>query len=231
MKKIIIILMYWAFNHVAFTQDTQPAKVSNGTNVMKTLIEKDSGTNKIPLGYFIEIYGGYSQFGLKSVFLPGVSLGLILNHNWTIGITGNFIGNTNGLHFHNIYFDSTSLRMHGANLNGGCGGLLLEYTLFPRSRIHIAFPLMIGSGYMYYSPSHHYNSTTHSNHDWQYIKISRDYFFVVEPGVRVEFNIVKIIRVGLGISYRYTPDLDLINTSPDLINQFTGELNLRFGKF
>jgi hypothetical protein len=40
-----------------------------------------------------------------------------------------------------------------------------------------------------------------------------------------------MLRIGLGISYRYAPDLDLKNTSSNLINQFTGKLSLRFGKF
>jgi hypothetical protein len=36
--------------------------------------------------------------------------------------------------------------------------------------------------------------------------------------------------VGFGLSYRYAPDLDLKNASPNLINQFTGKLSFRFGK-
>jgi hypothetical protein len=59
----------------------------------------------------------------------------------------------------------------------------------------------------------------------------QDGFFVVEPGVRIECNVVKSLRIGLGISYRYTPYLKLLNTSPGLINQFTAKLSLRFGKF
>jgi hypothetical protein len=165
-----------------------------------------------------------------------MSMGLILNHNWTIGITGSFIGNMNGLHFHNIYYDSASMSMHGASLYGGYGGLLLKYTMFPRSRVHVAFPLMIGSGYMYYSnqTNHHHDSAYSYNsfHDWHHnSSISHNQFFVIEPGIRVECNVVRSLRIGLGISYRYVPDLDLKNTSSDLLNQFTAKLTLRFGKF
>ena len=61
--------------------------------------------------------------------------------------------------------------------------------------------------------------------------MSGDHFFVIEPGVKVECNVIKALRIGIGISYRYTPDLDLKYTSSDLINQFTAKLSLRFGKF
>jgi hypothetical protein len=72
-----------------------------------------------------------------------------------------------------------------------------------------------------------HNSFSHWNQDI----ISSDHFFVVEPGVRVECNVVKSLRIGLGISYRYTPDFDLKHTSHELLNQFTAKLSLRFGKF
>ena len=234
MKKIMIILICWASTLAVFSQDTLPAKVSTRSNEMHTLFKKGNGSCKVPLGYFFELNGGYSQFGHKSVFLPGMSLGVILNHHWTIGVTGNFIGDHNGMHFNNIYYDSATMSMHGANLSGGYGGLLLEYILLPRSRVHIVFPLMIGYGSMYYSNQTHHRDSTfsfNSHHEWHHGYISKDGFFVVEPGVRVEFNVVKSLRVGLGISYRYTPDLKLKNTSPDLINQFTAKLSVRLGKF
>jgi len=54
---------------------------------------------------------------------------------------------------------------------------------------------------------------------------------VVQPGVRVEFNIVKFFRIGVGVSYRYMPDLELVNTSRNVVNQFNANVSLKFGKF
>jgi hypothetical protein len=231
-KRIIIILICWAFTLGVFAQNTQPTTIYADTNKINTIFGNGSVKCKIPLGYFIELNAGYTQFGHKSVFLQGISMGLILDHHWTIGTTGNFIGNPGGLHFHHFDHDSTSDSIHGANLNGGYGGLLLEYILFPESRIHISFPLMIGGGCLYYSDQEHHSDSFYSFHGWSQDNISRgNLFFVIEPGVKVEFNVVKMLRVGLGISYRYAPDLDLKHAAPDLINQFTGKLSLRFGKF
>lgn len=234
MKKIMIMLICWAGTLAVFAQDTLPTTASTGTNEIHTLFHKGNGNCKVPLGIFIELNGGYSMFGSKSVFLPGMSLGLILNHHWTIGITGSFIGDQNGVHYKNIYYDSVAMEMRGANLSGGYGGLLLEYTLFPNSRFHVAFPLMVGMGSMDYTRNNHHRDSTfsfNSHHEFHHNYISRDRFFIIEPGVRLECNVVKSLRIGLGISYRYSPDFKLQNTSPDLINQFTAKLSLRFGKF
>jgi hypothetical protein len=233
MKKLLFIAICWACSLAVFAQDAQQPSASSGSPELKTIFGNGKGTCKIPMGYFIELNGGYTQFDNKSVFLPGISVGMILDHHWTVGATGSFIGNWGGVRYNDIYYDSAAQQMHGADLKGGYGGLLLEYTLFPNSRVHVAFPLMIGGGYMFYSnDQHHHDSAFYDPHNGRHgDHISSDNFFVIEPGVKVEFNIIKYMRVGLGVTYRYSPDVDLKNTPENIINQFTGRLSLRFGKF
>jgi hypothetical protein len=230
MKKLALSLILLILAGSVVAQDTTATKKTSDNAEMKTLFGKSHP--KIPIGYFLELNAGYTRFGGNDVFLPGLSTGIILNHHWTIGASGSFIGNWNGLYYKDIYLDSSTLTMRGAYLHGGYGGLLLEYTLMPNSIVHISFPLMIGGGYMYYNSSYH-DSTFYDNnhHHMHYHAISDDAFFVIEPGVRVEFNIIKLLRLGLGVSYRYVPDLDLQNTSTSLLNQFTGRITLRIGKF
>lgn len=228
----MIILICWGCTLPVFAQDTQPSTASAGTNEIHTLFNKGSGTCKIPLGYFIELNAGYTHFGHKGVFLPGLSMGLILDHHWTIGMTGNFISNSEGSYHHHsgndADNDSIGTRRHESGLNGGYGGLLVEYTLFPRSKVHVSFPLTIGGGYIYRSHYGQLSDTTDSQNKWYH---HGNHFFVIEPGVKLEINVVKHLRVGLGISYRYSPEENHGITSPDLLNQLTGKLSLRFGKF
>ena len=197
---------------------------------MNTLFGKGKHKGHIPLGYFIELNAGYTQFGSQNVFLPGINFGMILNHNWSVGLAGSFVANTNYLYFPDIY-DQYSNQMVKARLGGGFGSFLVEYTLLPRSVVHVSFPLMIGGGYLaYYDENLSYTSGYPYDHrDCQ--TIDEDFCFVVEPGIRAEFNIIKKLRFGIGVSYRYSPDLKLVNTNAGLINQFTGRLSLRFGKF
>jgi hypothetical protein len=233
MKKIMIIMICWASTLAVYAQDTQSPGASTGTKEIKTIFGNGAGKCKIPVGYFIELNEAYSHFGHKSVFLPGISMGVILNHHWTIGMTGNFIPNSQGFHSqgsqnHHEDNDSTGTRKHGNNLQGGYGGVLLEYILFPQSRIHVSFPLTIGGGYIYHSHLAHLSDSTDSQNKWYH---HGDHFFVIEPGVKLEINVVKHLRVDLGISYRYSPERDHRVTSPDMLNQLTGKLTFRFGKF
>jgi hypothetical protein len=232
MKKIIFLLVAMAMVFPVFSQEKQATEQKSFDELqMKTLFGNKDHKKHITLGYFIEMNAGYTQFDTKDVFLPGMSFGMILDHNWAIGLAGSFVANTNYLYYPDIYYDIYTNTMAEARLGGGYGSLLVEYTLLPRSVVHVSFPLMIGGGYMaYYNDDLNYTSGYPYNH-YDHHAVDEDGFFVIEPGVKAEFNIIKKLRIGVGVSYRYTPDLDLVNTPKDLINQFTGRLSLRFGKF
>ncbi len=229
--KPLLLLFCLCFATALSAQESRPPDTTAGTRGFNTLFGKGSGGTTPQPGFFAELNGGYTRFGGRNVFLPGISLGVILSHHWTIGLSGSFIGNLKGLYYHNIYFDSTANRKHGANLNGGFGAVLLEYTLHPKARVHFAFPLLIGIGDLYYTHQSHHNDSTISHHDWKPGNVIKDHFFFLEPGVRVEANMIRALRIGLGISYRYAPNLDLRNTPANLVNQFTATLRLRFGRF
>ena len=228
MKRILIMLTCWASALSMFAQDTQTTTTSASTSEIHTLFTKGNGTCKIPHGYFIELNGEYARFGHKSEFLPGMSMGIILNHHWTIGITGNFLNDPDRVTgHHNSGHDSISVR-HKSGLNGGYGGLLLEYILLPQSKFHVSFPLMIGGGYVYHSHYGNLNDSTDTqNKEYHH----GTHFFVIEPGVKLEVNLIKHLRIDLGISYRYSPEKDHLATSPDMVNQLTAKLAFMFGKF
>jgi hypothetical protein len=230
-KLIIIICLVCSFS--AFAQDHKATSDSSSSSYkINTVFGCNHGGCKIPLGYFIEADAGYTRFGHHNVMLPGISMGLILDHHWSIGMTGSFIGNPQGLHFHHTYTDSTGQEeKKSRDLRGGYGGALFEYTLFPQSRIHVSFPLMVGCGYLYWSKVHYEDNNGTITNSCSHHYNCGDHFFVIEPGVKMEVNLAKAFRLGLGVSYRYAPDLDLKHAPDDLINQFTAKLSLRFGKF
>ncbi|HTX88704.1 MAG TPA: hypothetical protein VMC08_06935 [Bacteroidales bacterium] len=235
MKKILGLMAGILLTFPVFAQQPDTLKHGAGKGYeMNTVFGNHKEHRHVPLGYFVELNAGYTRFDSKDVFLPGIQAGIILDHHWTLGAAGSFVGNSGNLYFKDIYYNENDAQWHGAHLSGGYGGFLFEYTLLPRSVVHISFPLLIGGGYMYFQdhpphPDSLFNPHEYPDHHSHVI--SGDHFFVIEPGVKVEFNIVKHLRLGLGISYRYTPDLDLSGVSADLINQFTGRLTLRFGKF
>lgn len=196
---------------------------------IKTLFRKGKEHKKPVIGYFIGPEAAYTQFtGNKNVILLGLSMGATFNHWISVGLSGYGIINSGNIEYENLVYDEYDQKWQSANLYGGYGGLLLEFLVLPKSPVHISFPVLIGGGGLTYM----YRPEYIDKYDWGgYQTVDWDAFFVVQPGVRVEFNIVKFFRIGIGASYRYTPDLDLVNTSSSLINQFNANLSLKFGKF
>jgi len=218
MKRISLMLALLLTTTLLFAQD----ETNKSTDEIKTVFGKGK---KAKLGWFVGIDPGYTAFGSKSVWLAGLSTGMIINHNFTIGLTGRAWVNRNTLYYPNIT-DTT-----GGYLEGGYGGVLFEYTLFPKSVVHVTFPVMIGAGGAGYITDETYYQWNRNDWDYRHKTLDSDAFFVVEPGVRAEVNLLKFMRLNAGISYRYVGDLQLIKTPKDLMSNFTATIGLKFGKF
>lgn len=189
---------------------------------MQTVFGKDG---KPDVGWFIGIESGYSQFDNRDVWLGGMNFGMIIDHRLSIGLAGQGWYNREEMYFP----DATDTA--GAYLEGGYGGLLLEYTLFPKSAVHLTFPVLIGGGAVSYVSKNEYLEWDEDEWDTHHVVLADDVFFVIEPGVRAEINVLSFMRLNAGISYRYTDNFQLVNTSNDLMNNFSATVGLKFGKF
>lgn len=222
MKKAIFIFLLMALQipFIMGQTDSTKAVSPKSTGEIKTLFNRND--HPIKVGFVVGPDAAYTQFKGKDVFLLGMSMGLILDHFFTVGLGGYGIINPGNLWYDNIKDGK------GGYLYGGYGGLKLEFRVLPKSPVHLNFPILIGGGGLVYNSwrLHNRNDNNYSGEslDW-------DSFFVVEPGVMMELNLVKFMRLDLGVSYRYTPDLNLLNTSSGLINNFNANIGLRFGKF
>jgi hypothetical protein len=219
MKKISLAIMFALLTTAIFAQDEK-------TNASNDHINSIFGNGKkTTVGWFVGPSAGYTRFSESDVALAGIQGGVIINHNFTIGLTAFGVANSDYLTYKQIV-DTAVVR-----LEGGYGGLLLEYTLFPKSIVHLSFPLIIGGGQMSYINKNETRNWDGEEWDCDNREIDKDAFFVVEPGVRAELNVFKFMRLGVGVSYRYVPDLELMNTSKSFINNLTAGASLKFGKF
>jgi hypothetical protein len=74
-----------------------------------------------------------------------------------------------------------------------------------------------------FSNSQNHNTNTHI--------IDQSQFFVIEPSIEVELNVIRFMRIAAGVSYRYASNLNLITTPNDSFNNFSGSVTLKFGRF
>jgi hypothetical protein len=223
MKNSLFILILIALTTTSITAqtDTTQEKSNKKNDEIKTLFKTPPG--KTSVGFFAGPGFSYTQFKGKDVYLADFSAGIILNHNFSVGFSGKGIMNSQSLRYSDIK-DTID-----GYLYGGYGGLRLEYILNPKSPVHICFPLIIGGGGMMYSAVNFENSYGHNNQEEE--MIDEDAFFVLEPGIMLGMNLTKYMRFDAGVTYRYVPNLDLLNTSNSLLNNFNGCFSLKFGKF
>jgi hypothetical protein len=224
MKKMFFVLVIILSQTISgFTQD-EPVNQAPGTDdsEIKTLFKKPD--HAIKVGYYLGPEFVYTQFDFRNVFMGGLSMGVIIDHFFSVGLAGYGILNSRNLWYDNV----DTIISQGAYLYGGYGGVKFEFRILPASPVHLNFPVLIGGGGLVY------NTRRYSHHDYDNYDgytLDWDSFFVFEPGVMVELNLIKFLRLDAGITYRYTPDLDLMNSGSGMINNFNANLSLKFGKF
>lgn len=123
-------------------------------------------------------------------------------------------------------FAPTSLNASKAlSLNNVYGGLKLEFTPKPDAKIHLSFPLLVGMGMARVDSV---DNLDEQEDDYTTDPIpgmeddreddgSRDSYgsdyFVIQPGINVEVNLIRYVKFTLGASYRIVPTISHDNTA------------------
>lgn len=210
MKRILLILMMLPIFFIGYAQE-EDENNGNDDRQMQTLL----GDN-IDHGGWGALMFNYSNINDADAFLFGVRGGWMIDHVFTIGIGGyGFFNNANIDNMIDGNFD----------LAGGYGGLLLEATVLPGKPVHLSFPVIIGAGGVAAL-----QSISYPYYEDYYVTAS-DVYFVIQPGVEVEFSLIKAMRMGLSVSYRYTADVDMAGISKTALNGWNFGMTMKFGKF
>jgi len=223
-RYLILTIMLLAAHGFIFAQDTTGKQsIQTNNDEVQTLFSGKSHHNKRLPGWYVGPTATYTQFGGKSAFMPGIEGGLIINHFFSIGLAGSITANVNNLYYQNVQ-DTMN-----AYFVGGYGGVRMEFTVFPKFPVHFSFPLLIGGGSSAYL--HKYNNLHNGSNNGDYEVIEWNTFFVLEPGIRAEVNILKFMRFWIGGTYRWVPNYQLMKTSGDFMSNFNISAGLKFGKF
>lgn len=180
---------------------------------IKTLFNKDGDKKSIRPSYYAAPVIGVTQLNNQPSLYLGGQVGLILWRQFMVGLSAksivfprSFIDNSSGLQ-----------RELGYGWNS-FGGLAFEYILFPKSPVHISFPVNVMAGYM---------SIKDRNID-QHIESS--IFLSLEGGINIDFNISKRFFPSIQVTYRRAVGSSLQNLSDDALSGFNVGLILRVGR-
>jgi hypothetical protein len=203
----ILFLVINTFSQLVEDEGTRKKK----DDEIKTLV---GGSNEIGG------YGGlsvlYSQIDSKDAIVFGARGGLIMGHMFAMGIGG--AGFVNDSHY-DLALD------RNVSLTGGYGGMFFEPIILPKFPIHMSVPVLVGIGGVAYT------SVEMREWDDEYFVEDSETFLLVEPGVELEMNVTHFFRFTMGGYYRYTSEIDLLNTDKDVLNGFSFGVNFKFGRF
>lgn len=169
-------------------------------------------------------HGGYGAFVLKFTtlnnefaVLAGARGGWIINHTVAIGFAGYGVANN----IHSFMLGPLGERF----LMLGYGGLDLEFILNSDDLVHLSFHSLIGGGSVGFRNG--------MEDDWMANDGGghHDGFFVVEPGVNLDLNVMTWFRASVGASYRYVSGITSGASKNDDIRGPSAMLTLRFGEF
>ncbi len=235
MKKKNILPLFIAFIvFISLSSKAQETEQTTQKKEYRTLFADKDG--HIEHGLFGGVNFAYSQIDAKPAMSIGGRLAWLINHKFALGLTGNgFFNNMQARHSNDVsdYF-----------LAGGYGGLFIQPIIYPNSPVHVSFPIIFGVGGIVMESWEHieYEDYNHGHYpDYYY---DEDILLVFEPGIEVDFNLVKFMRMSIGASYRLTNDLILEYSYPTedgpinrlvanktAMNGFTFKLGMYFGKF
>ena len=170
------------------------------------------------VGGYGAIGAGYTIIDNKDAIVLNARGGVVLGHNLALGLTGT--GFMNEYTYNYGENQKTSLV-------GGYGGFFVEPIIFPRSGIHVSFPVTAGIGGITYTTFNEEEDEWNDNNE----NNESQTFFIVEPGLEVEFNLFKFMRMSVFGTYRVVSELDWDRTSSSALNNFSTGLIFKFGKF
>jgi hypothetical protein len=170
------------------------------------------------VGGYGAIGAGYTLIDGKNACIINARGGVVLGHNLALGLTGTG--------FMNEYTENPALNKK-VSMVGGYGGFFVEPIIFPRSGVHVSFPVTAGIGGISY--------TTFKDNDDEWNDENENEegqaYFVIEPGFEVEFNLFRFMRMSVFGTYRYVTEFDWEYTSTTALNNFSTGLIFKFGKF
>jgi hypothetical protein len=210
-KLFLVPVMVLAFNF-AYAQDYQIKTLFNGTG------HRGSGGYGALSNKFTTIKGEYAN-------MAEVYGGWYINHRFLLGLGAAAVTN-------NIPVAPEFSAIPGVEMSYQYGqvGLMTEYTLWSHRAIHLSFQLMNGAGFTVQYMRSPWQDESYWD-DYEHYPHDSNWFFVTEPGVKIEMNIFRWLRFSPGVSYRAAFGSEAVGLSDADISGTSVNLTLKFGKF
>lgn len=177
---------------------------------------------KLKSGGYGAITNKFTTLRGKFTNIAGIYGGWYINHRFMIGAGAAAVTN-------NVRVPQQFSADPLTNLSYEYGqvGLVTEYVIGSDKPVHLVLQLFSGAGF-----SLQYNRYgLHNGYNYPDDVHDENWFFVTEPGVQLEVNLLKWMRFSPGISYRKAFGSDARGLQDKDISAFSYNATLKFGKF
>jgi hypothetical protein len=215
MRNTWILMMFLILPFSGISQENEDKKKPFRSNDTETLANRKGG-----FGGFLEMNTMPTYLNNQPGLIAGGGFSLVFGHSLNLGFAG--YGLISDIHSNNI--DSAGNFYH---LQTGYGGMTIEPVLFSKKLIHVTFPVLLGIGGTSLTSQSIYDENTYEEDAW----LNPEMFFIARPGVNIEINLLRILRLDLGVNYRFTSGYDMQNVSSSMLNGWSGNIGLKLGWF
>lgn len=189
----------------------------------QTLIGEEAG-----IGGFGGPSMAVTQMMGRTALLLGGSGGVVLDHAFSIGICG--YGLASSIHGQGSTADTRR------NIDLGLGGLQGAWSPGADQLVHPTFRLMVGLGGVDYRGNIAYDTMARKGAQQGVdvvidIDPSFDVFFVAQPGVGVELNVLPFMRIEGALDYRFVSGVELEGIGDAGLSETSASLTFKFGSF
>ncbi|MEW4922360.1 hypothetical protein [Algibacter sp. 2305UL17-15] len=213
MQKIIITAIVLAMCSSVFSQKKETDEY----------IQFDDRKNTVH-GVYIGLTQHLGELSDEWASFTTLKLAYVANRKLEIGVAGTFFfseqPNTTGV-----------FRGDETLLIGGYAGLHLEPILFGTKFISVSFPILIGGGAITLLEEKESGGYDFTTDEIDAGKIEFDSFFIVEPGVNLQYNISRFVQLETGVKYRFSDAFRVVHSDKDYMNGFSAGLGLKIGIF
>jgi hypothetical protein len=173
------------------------------------------GSEKRDIGYFINPSFKFGEIAGSTAIIPGIGAGVVLNNKMYFGLNYQYIASENtpaGESDNRLYLDQR------------WGGLKFEYSFQPKNAIHFNFPVELGIGETELDLKDFFE-------DEFSVPAGDAWFAYIEPGVALEINIHKNVKINFAAGYRFVSDFTFRNLTEKEIMGITCSAGLKIGIF
>jgi hypothetical protein len=194
----------------------------------ETLTTKEK-TAKRPSSYYGSVTNKFTIINGEYANIAEVYGGWVFNRKWMVGLGAAAL--TNNINVPDRFSSDPGERLSYMYAQGG---IVAEYIPRTDKKFHLVYHLFSGVGLAtQYERSDYMDDFFEDvfDDDDDDDDDERNLFFVAEPGVQLEINVLKWLRVAPGITYRATIGSDGLGLTNSDLSNVSFNLGLKIGKF